>query len=514
MSDLRVDELLAWLRDYASTRIDLRLQDERRCVQPHVVLDLGRKGVLGGLRVPAAYGGLELSPPDAMRVGEQLGAIDLTLAAWIGQNSWLGIQPIVDAGTPAQKQELLPDLAAGRTLASFALTERVAGSDPKGIETRLTDKGSGRYVLHGDKCWIGNASWAHVVTVFARFVDADGVSQSPVACLVRSGTRGYEIGPELLTMGQRASVQNRIRFDNVEISRADLLGDEIKGFSVMHGAMQGARMGIAAVAVGGMRRCLQLQYRYASRRRVSQGTLLDYPRVLLGLNESLAKTECIASMVAQVAALEVTAPGSIPDQVYMAMKVAGSELLWEVADGAVQALGARGYTESNIVSRILRDARVFRVFEGPTEALEHFIGALAGGRRLYEFLADELGDAELGNRLRSAVFEIRERSGRHRDRFGSRTSDLAHALAGRVSRWGIMLAFARRAYRTSPTAVMQMSRDWAALRFEQCVLEACSEAQVSQLSLGADAIEEILSSNPMLALETCEIGEVHRSDLP
>src|SRR5213075_90683 len=116
-----------WLRDYANTRIDFRLQDERRCIQPHVVLDLGRYGILGGLRVPASYGGLELSMAEALRVVEQLGAIDLTLAAWVGQNVCLGIQPIVDAGTTAQRDEFLPDLAAGRILASFALTEPGAG---------------------------------------------------------------------------------------------------------------------------------------------------------------------------------------------------------------------------------------------------------------------------------------------------------------------------------------------------------------------------------------------------
>ena len=120
MSKPTVDELLHWLRDYASTRIDFRLQDERRCIQPHVVLDLGQRGILGGMRVPEAYGGLGLSPCDTTRVAEQLGAIDLTLAAWVGQNSWLGVQPIVDAGTAAHKEEFLPGLATGRMLASFA----------------------------------------------------------------------------------------------------------------------------------------------------------------------------------------------------------------------------------------------------------------------------------------------------------------------------------------------------------------------------------------------------------
>ena len=172
MSARVANELIEWLRSYVSTRVDLRLQDERRCIAPHVVLDFGRQGILGGQRVPRTYGGLGLALEDALRIGEQLGAIDLTLAAWVGQNSWLGIQPIVDAGSPAQKEDLLPDLAQGRTLASFALTELAAGSDPNAIAATLRST-SGGFRLHGDKSWIGNAGWASVLVVFARQLDSE-----------------------------------------------------------------------------------------------------------------------------------------------------------------------------------------------------------------------------------------------------------------------------------------------------------------------------------------------------
>jgi alkylation response protein AidB-like acyl-CoA dehydrogenase len=508
-----VDELLHWLRDYASTRIDFRLQDERRCIQPHVVLDLGQRGILGGMRVPETYGGLGLSPCDTARVAEQLGAIDLTLAAWVGQNSWLGVQPIVDAGTAVHKEEFLPALATGRMLASFALTEPAAGSDPNGIETTLTEVAPDHFRLSGQKAWIGNASWAGVVSVFAKQVDRDGQPLGFTGCLVRSGTQGYQVGPELLTMGLRAAVQNRLSFYDVEVPRTDLLGEPLKGFSVMHKVMQGAQIGIAAAALGAMRRCLALQHRYVTRRHMSRGRLADYPAVIVKLNECIAKCESIASVVRQVAAIEEASPaGTIPDQVYMSAKVAASEFLWEVADGTVQMLGARGYTETNEVPRFLRDARVFRIFEGPTETLEYFLGVLAGGRWLYDFLSGQLGAVHVAQRLQSAVGEMRSRKRYFDALCGEHSQHLAHSLVGAVVRWGILLAFIDRDARLSPSRLTEMSRDWVRLHFDNALADAVSAPWDHRMALSIADIGEFLRAYEVTDVEPCSIDEVRLAD--
>jgi len=121
-SDERATLAIAWLREYAETRIDSRLFDERRTIPPHVVLDLGRKGLLG-MRAPQDIGGLALSYGDMLRVLQQIAAIDTTIAAFVAAHNVLGVQPLLRHGTEAQRRLLLPDLAQGRQLASFAFTE-------------------------------------------------------------------------------------------------------------------------------------------------------------------------------------------------------------------------------------------------------------------------------------------------------------------------------------------------------------------------------------------------------
>jgi alkylation response protein AidB-like acyl-CoA dehydrogenase len=510
MSDAEVDELLSWVRDYANTRIDFRLQDERRCVQPHVVLDLGRKGILGGLGVPKAYGGLALTPRQVARTAEQLGAIDLGLTAWIGQNNWLGVQPIVDAGTDKQKEEFLPALATGRMLGSFALTERAAGSDPNAIQTTISQTSADTFRLSGEKSWIGNASWAGVVNVFAKQVDSDGRALGFTGCLVRPGTPGYVIGPELLTMGLRTGVQNRITFEDVQVPRSDLLGEPLGGFATMHRAMQRTRIGIGGASLGGMRRCLSFQHRYSSRRKTSRGLLKDYPAVVLALNTGVAKIETLATAVDQLARLEESLPvGAIPDQLHMCIKVAASEFLWEMADQTVQLLGARGYTESNEAPRFLRDARVFRVFEGPTETLDVFVGALSGGPKFYAFLRDELGVAAVAQRLKDAVAEIRNRKSYFDGLLGADSQQLLHSLIGPVLRWGILLAFVTRHADPGRSKWTQLSRDWTELHFEQALARALEPRWERRLACKMEDIDELLRNSPVTDLAPFQIGEVH-----
>ena len=508
MSEVDVDSLLKWLRDYANTRIDFRLQDERRCIQPHVVLDLGRRGILGGMRVPAAYGGLDLPMTQALRIIEQLGAIDLTLASWVGQNIWLGVQPIVDAGTHAHHEEFLPALASGRMLASFALTERVAGSEPNGIQTSLTETGDGGFRLRGDKAWIGNASWAGVVNVFAKQFDREGRLLGFTGCIVRSGTPGFEAGPELLTMGLRASVRNRISFRDVDVPRSDILGEPLTGFSIMHRAMQGARIVIGAATLGAMRRCLMLQHRYSTRRRIARGHLVDYPTIVATINEGIARAESIACLVKKVAVLEESLPaGAIPDQVYMCIKIMSSEFLWHIADNTVQMLGARGYTENNEVPRFARDARVFRVFEGPTETLEYFMGSV-DNRKLFNFLSQHIGAAEVVKRIDAAVTKVRG----HKEYFDKLlhgdSQHLGRSLIGNLLCWGTLLAFVDSAAGPGCSKVMRMTRDWIDLQFEAVLAAAVGKKWPPLLACNIQEIGELLGSNEITRVEPHSIDEV------
>lgn len=395
-----VDGLIGWLRDYANHHINSRLMDERRCISPHVVLDFGNKGLLG-MQVPRCYGGLGLGHTDTIRIIQQLGAIDPTLALFVGLNNVLGVRPILMYGSESLKAELLPILATGRELAAFALTETGAGANPQAIQSQAIRDGDG-WLLQGEKIWSGSAAWAGVINVFVKH--QQGIS----GFVVRRGTPGLRQGAEALTMGMRGMVQNTVYLEDIPVTSAQILGEAGKGMNVAQDAMMYGRLAIASACVGGMQRCVQLMWRYTQRRQIATGKLLDHPVVLHRLQELTCAITVVQSLVMRVGKL-LDAGETVPAEIYAACKISAPEFYWQAADLLVQTLGGRGYIESNIAPQILRDARVLRIFEGPTETLCGFLGArvLKQGETLQNFLCQTLGAVEVGTRLRDAVDKIR-----------------------------------------------------------------------------------------------------------
>jgi acyl-CoA synthetase (AMP-forming)/AMP-acid ligase II/alkylation response protein AidB-like acyl-CoA dehydrogenase/acyl carrier protein len=400
---------VAWLRAWAPERLDSRLADERRTLPPHVLLDLGNRG-LCGLQLGPTLGGLGLSHRGASRVLEQLGAIDLTVGCLIAGHNSLGLRPLLRWAAPAWRNELLPDLARGRALAAFALTEPgTAGSHPRGLTTLAFPAAADRWRLTGTKCWIGSAAWARVLYTFARIPRTPNHPGGITGFLVRQGAPGLEIGPEALTMGLRAMVQSEVRFTGVEVGAADLLGEPCGGLEVADDAIALSRCFLAAVALGGVRRACQMAVRFAGRRAMAGRRLLDQTVTRARLGAATAAATALESLLATVtAALDAGQPP--PPEVSALLKTAAAEVLWQAADVAMQLLGGRGYVETNLVPQLLRDARAFRIFEGPSEALLSFAGSsiLAGGEPLGFLRALPLG-GPVAARLAAVAGEVRER---------------------------------------------------------------------------------------------------------
>lgn len=218
------DALILWLRAFAARRLNSQLMDERRTVAPHVVLEFGNHGMFG-LEVPRALGGLGLATSDSYRVMEQLAAIDLTLALLVGIHNALGLHPILRHGLPTLKEELIPAMAGGRQLASFAITELSAGSHPKAIETTAVLGSDGRWTIHGRKQWIGTASWSGTISVIAKARDISGEHLGSVAFAADADAEGVSFGPEAMTMGMKATVQVPVFFDRVQVDAARVLGE-------------------------------------------------------------------------------------------------------------------------------------------------------------------------------------------------------------------------------------------------------------------------------------------------
>ena len=467
----RAGELVAWLRDYADDRLNSRLMDERRSIAPHVMLDFGNRGILG-LQAPSEYGGQNFGYVDALKVLEQIGAIDETLAMMTIVHNWLGIWPIQHHAGSALCAEWLPSLASGRELAAFAMTEPAAGSNPQDIVTTAIPDGPDAWRLYGQKSWSGTAGWSSVINVFAQTEDADGSGRGVTGFAVPRSAKGLRMGPEALTVGMRGMVQNTIYLEGVRVTRAQCLGEPGTGMKVAQGAMMQGRLAIGAACVGGMKRCLQLLGRYAERRTISTGRLLDNPVLLERVGAISAALAGVDGLVKGVAArldngVEVTGDALI------VCKIAGSEWLCRAADDLVQFLGGRGYIETNVAAQLWRDARVTRILEGPTEALNMFLGSrvLNDGRALHDFLKG-LGADAVSARLEAVAQAIHSKCTSGEFRFGDGPADRrrwAYALVGHVATDAVLLA-------ATPSTAAAHCRPWAEQRFEASIAAALSQA--------------------------------------
>jgi acyl-CoA synthetase (AMP-forming)/AMP-acid ligase II/alkylation response protein AidB-like acyl-CoA dehydrogenase/acyl carrier protein len=412
------DAMIAWFRQYAARRLNSRIIDERRSIPPYVVLDLGNQGFFG-LQIPVKFGGKGLDTVDLMRVLEQLAAVDLTVATLVGVHNGLGVRPILHAGSPALREALLPGLAAGRQLAAFALTEPEAGSNPLAIRASAT-RTAGGWLVRGEKQWIGLGAWASVTTVFAKAVDPAGGPLGIVALLVAEDNPGLLQGPEALTMGMRGMVQNTLILRDAFVPDEAMLLAPGEGMEVGRDAMLFSRLGIGAMCIGGMKRCAQMMARYASRRQIASGALAEHAVSITRL-QALTSAVFASEALAYAIARRLDAGAAVPAEAYIACKATGSELLGEGADWLVQMLGGRGYIESNGAPQILRDARVLRILEGPTETLYSHLGAAIGKQRCptAEFIGVALGRAELAVDLMRSVAELKAAAAKRIDLFGS-----------------------------------------------------------------------------------------------
>jgi hypothetical protein len=246
--------------------------------------------------------------------------------------------------------------------------------------------------LSGEKAWIGTASWAGVINIFVQALDRERRPLGITGFVLRQGTPGLRQGPEALTLGMRGMVQNSIYLDDVRVGAEHLLGEVGGGMEVAQDAMMLGRLGIAAMCVGAMKRCAQLMLRYSERRTVATGRLLDNPVTLSRLSELTAATVAVEALV-DVVNTALDAAVTVPVEIYAACKTSGPEFLWTGADQLVQLLGARGCTETNLVSQVLRDARVAP--EGPT-TLHMFLGSrVLAIARVHEFIDEQLGAVEV-----------------------------------------------------------------------------------------------------------------------
>nr|AKL71636.1 NocC [Nostoc sp. CCAP 1453/38] len=497
ISKNKANQLIEWLRNYASNRINSRLIDERRCIPPYIILDFGNQGILG-MQVPQEYGGLGLNTCDAMRVIEQLAGIDITLATFVSINNFMGIRPILKSATPTLRQELLPILAQGRELAAFALTEPGAGSNPRELASIGVPDVKGGWRLSGKKIWSSTASWAGVINTFVKVVDADHKPIGITGFTLRQGTSGLHHEPEAITMGMRGFVKNTVHLDEVPVSSVNLLGEIGSGMAVAQDAISITRLAIGAKSLGAMKRCAQLILRYATRRDVATGRLIDNPLTLVRLGSITAAITALETLITRIAEL-IDHGYSVPGEGYIACKTLGAELLWQAADNLVQLLGGRGYIETNIAPQMLRDARIFRIFDGPTETLNMFLGSslLQPREELQNFFCNSLNAPSVWETLKAAIAQINARWSESIVPFNDVTAARRWATlaTGEMVNYAILLAALEGSdNHHSSNQLHSRAIDWVQTQFDITLEKALNNEELKSATQTVDATTALISS--------------------
>jgi acyl-CoA dehydrogenase family protein 9 len=388
----KVRGLIQGFRDYAAANIDPYEIDRTGHIPDEVYRDLGDLGLMG-LYVAEEYGGQGLSQTGYARVFEAIGQVSGSLTIGMGVHQSIGFKGIAIFGSDEQRERFLPDLARGRKLAGFALTEPNAGSDAYNLETRAVLQPDGSWVLNGEKRWIGNGCRGDVLTVFAR-AEVDG-KDSHIALIVEKGMEGLDqSGPRYETMGLRGNHLCPVRFKDVRVPPENVLGEPGEGFKIAMQILNNGRIGLGTGSVGLAKHLLDLAIDHVKERRQFGKALADFDMV----------EDKIAWMVTHLFALESMAymtTGMIDNGVTdysiesAIAKVTGTEFVWYQANRALQLAGGKGYMKGEPYELILRDIRIFPIFEGANDVLRSYI-ALTALKPLGEELS-ELGDLQLSD---------------------------------------------------------------------------------------------------------------------
>src|ERR1700728_1382772 len=419
--------------------LDVHEMDQLRQFPPSLLAGLNATGIRG-IHLPAAFGGSGLGHRGCVEVLEQMAAIDVDIAALCVLHCTSTL-PLLRFGSPSLREATLSRVTRGGLTGSLAITEPENGSDPRAIDSRLEPYAGSGWLLTGTKMFIGQAATADLMTVLPKARRPDG-ARLTAAC-VRRTDPGVAVGPELETLGIRATPLSYVRFTDVHVAEQALLGEPGQGLAVMEAALSFGRLAVGAVGAGAIARAGLLAHLFATRRTIATGRLADDPLARARLHTFPNAHEAVAAACG-VLGDRLDNGLDVPPELLMAVKVAGSELAFEAADAAVQLMGGRGYVETNGAAQLLRDVRFLRIGEGATEVLLTRIGASVLATAQLSDILDEIAPV-VGGALRDAFTRLAD-------------GPWAAHGAGRLTTWALLEAATLCAGGSDPTV------DWIAQR--------------------------------------------------
>ncbi|MCX6406041.1 MAG: acyl-CoA dehydrogenase family protein [Propionibacteriales bacterium] len=347
--------------------------DRAESVDLSIIPRLGEIGFFG-LTIPEEYGGVGGDYLTYVLAAEELGRADSAIRGIVSVSSGLFGTSVLRHGTEAQKQRWLPDIAAGRILGCFGLTEPGNGSDAGNLRTRARRDGDD-WVIDGSKVFITNGTWADVALVFARTSD-DG-PRGVSAFLVPTDTPGFEATEITGKLGLRGQATAALSFDGVRVPGDALLGEEGRGFKIAMQTLDKGRVTIAASCVGIVQGCLEETVAYTGQREQFGRPIASYQLV----QEMIAdmSVDADAARLLTWRAADLMQRGEPFGTAASKAKLFASEAAVRAANLAVQAFGGYGFIDEYPVQKYLRDARVMTLYEGTSQVQKLLIGRAETG---------------------------------------------------------------------------------------------------------------------------------------
>lgn len=368
-------------REFAQNEVKPLAQeiDENHRFPRETVDKMAKYGFLG-IPVAKEDGGQGCDPLTYVMCVEELSKVCGTTGVIVSAHTSLCVDPIQTYGTPEQKAKYLPDLASGRKLGAFGLTEPGAGTDAQGQQTKAVLDGD-EWVLNGSKCFITNGKEADVYIVIAvtGTVEKRGKKMKEIsAFIVEKGTPGFTFGTKENKMGICASSTYELIFTDCRIPKDALLGQKGKGFNIAMHTLDGGRIGIAAQALGLAEGALETTIEYVKERKQFGRSIAQFQNTQFQLADMATKVEAAKLLVYKAAMTkaqyQIDHKTSYSVEAAMA-KLCAAEVAMEVTTKCVQLHGGYGYIKEYDVERMMRDAKITEIYEGTSEVQRIVISA-------------------------------------------------------------------------------------------------------------------------------------------
>ena len=371
-------EIRALAREFAHGEIrpHSRAWDEAGGFPTEILNALAELGFMGML-IPEEDGGLGMEMPVYLSVLEALAWGDAAIALTVAIQNGPVPRLLSLAGSREQREEWLPRLASGDTLACFALSEAGAGSDPAAMETVAVRSGAG-WEIRGSKRWVTNGARADLALVFARTGSTD-TGRAEIGCFaVDTSDDAYKVVGRESTMGLRASETVSVELDGVRVGEDRLVGDPSQGLGYALGALDVGRLGIAAQAVGIGQAALEHAVGYSKERQQFGQPIARFGAIRGKLARMAARVGAARALVHDVATLMDAGKDADPSRMDLRAeaalaKLVASEAATWVADEAVQIFGGYGYMRDYPVEQLLRDAKGTEIYEGTSEIMRYVV---------------------------------------------------------------------------------------------------------------------------------------------